>query len=73
MDDVGPNPLVLEAQGKVCTGPTQTRPLDEEQCWAVLDAIIKSGEGTQGVYLMQRVETQYVGAFQHLMAVSCST
>lgn len=43
MDDVGPNPLVLEAQGKVCTGPTQTRPLDEAQCREVLDTIIRSG------------------------------
>jgi len=38
-----PNQTVLEAQGRVCTGPTQTKPLTEEQAFKVLDTILKSG------------------------------
>ncbi|CAL5338278.1 unnamed protein product [Camellia sinensis] len=37
-----PNQTVLEAQAKVCTGPTQTRPLTEEQAFKVLDTILRS-------------------------------
>ncbi|CAL5368648.1 unnamed protein product [Camellia sinensis] len=33
---------MLEAQAKVCTGPTQTRPLTEEQAFKVLDTILRS-------------------------------
>jgi hypothetical protein len=56
MDDVGPNPLVLEAQGKVCTGPTQTRPLDEAQCREVLDTIIRSGRCIRFQMLARNVQ-----------------
>ncbi|GMQ03343.1 hypothetical protein CsSME_00049176 [Camellia sinensis var. sinensis] len=35
---------VLVAQAKVCTGPTQTRPLTEEQAFKVLDTILRSGQ-----------------------------
>jgi hypothetical protein len=42
-NDVGPNLTVLEAQARVCTGPTRTRPLDEAQAYKVLDAILKTG------------------------------
>lgn len=38
-----PNQVVLEAQARVCTGPTQTKPLSEEQAFRVLDVILKSG------------------------------
>ena len=38
-----PNPTVLEAQARVCTGPTQTRPLTEQQAITVLDTILRSG------------------------------
>lgn len=38
-----PNQTVLEAQARVCTGPTQTRPLSEEQAFKVLDTILRSG------------------------------
>lgn len=38
-----PNPTVLEAQARVCTGPTQTRPLTEQQTITVLDTILRSG------------------------------
>ncbi|XP_009770439.1 uncharacterized protein LOC107769231 [Nicotiana tabacum] len=40
-----PNQTVLEAQTKVCTGPTQTRPLTEEHAFKVLDTILKSAKG----------------------------
>lgn len=40
-----PNPTVLDAQAKVCTGPLQTRPLGEDQAFKVLDTILKSGAG----------------------------
>ncbi|KAE9454660.1 hypothetical protein C3L33_13453, partial [Rhododendron williamsianum] len=39
-----PNQTVLEAQAKVCTGPTQTRALTEEQAFKVLDTILRSVE-----------------------------
>lgn len=38
-----PNQTLLEAQAKVCTGPTQTRPLSEDQAFKVLDTILRSG------------------------------
>ncbi|KAL2903359.1 Anthranilate phosphoribosyltransferase [Bienertia sinuspersici] len=40
-----PNQTVLEAQGRVCTGPTQTKPLTEQQAFKVLDTILKSAKG----------------------------
>ncbi|CAI5531901.1 unnamed protein product, partial [Closterium sp. Naga37s-1] len=42
-DDVFPNQIVLEAQARVCTGPTQTRPLGEEEMRRVLEQILLSG------------------------------
>ena len=46
----GPNPDLLEAQARVCTGPHQTRPLgkkttDGPQPDAILETILKSLEG----------------------------
>ncbi|KAL9260454.1 Anthranilate phosphoribosyltransferase-like protein [Drosera capensis] len=40
-----PNQTVLDAQARVCTGPTQTRPLTEEQTVKVLDTILRSVKG----------------------------
>ncbi|XP_050374151.1 uncharacterized protein LOC126791726 [Argentina anserina] len=40
-----PNPTVLEAQTRVCTGPTQTKPLGEDQALKVLDTILRSATG----------------------------
>ncbi|XP_021647814.2 uncharacterized protein LOC110640695 isoform X1 [Hevea brasiliensis] len=40
-----PNETVLEAQARVCTGPTQTRPLNEDQAFKVLDTIFRSARG----------------------------
>lgn len=42
-----PNQTVLDAQAKVCTGPTQTRPLSEVQAFKVLETILKSGKGKE--------------------------
>lgn len=38
-----PNQTVLDAQTRVCTGPTQTKPLTEDQAFKVLDTILRSG------------------------------
>ncbi|CAA6673063.1 unnamed protein product [Spirodela intermedia] len=40
-----PNQTVLEAQARVCTGPTQTRPLSEEQAFKVFGTILRSASG----------------------------
>lgn len=40
-----PNATVLEAQGRICTGPIQTRPLNEQQAFKVLDTILQSARG----------------------------
>ncbi|KAK9707411.1 hypothetical protein RND81_07G196000 [Saponaria officinalis] len=40
-----PNRIVLDAQPRVCTGPTQTKPLSEEQAFKVLNTILKSAKG----------------------------
>lgn len=40
-----PNETVLDAQARVCTGPTQTKPLTEEQASKVLDTILRSARG----------------------------
>lgn len=39
-----PNQTVLDAQARVCTGPTQTKPLTGEQAFKALDTILRSGE-----------------------------
>jgi len=39
-----PNQTVLDAQARVCTGPTQTKPLNEDQAFKVFDTILRSGE-----------------------------
>lgn len=39
-----PNQTVLDAQARVCTGPTQTKPLNEHQAFKVFDTILRSGE-----------------------------
>ena len=57
-DDVGPNAVVLEAQARVCTGPTMTRPMEEEKMREVLELILLSGGVTTP---MQRDEVCYAG------------
>ncbi|CAL5431773.1 unnamed protein product [Camellia sinensis] len=45
----------MEAQANVCTGPTQTRPLTEEQAFKVLDTILRSGWQCVFVYPFSRI------------------
>ncbi|KAL9226354.1 hypothetical protein vseg_002177 [Gypsophila vaccaria] len=40
-----PNQTLLDAQSRVCTGPTQTKPLTEQQAFNALDIILKSAKG----------------------------
>ncbi|XP_062158706.1 uncharacterized protein LOC133866172 isoform X2 [Alnus glutinosa] len=40
-----PNQTMLDAQARVCTGPTQTKPLGEDQAFKVLDTILRSAKG----------------------------
>ncbi|XVE85135.1 hypothetical protein DITRI_Ditri17bG0067700 [Diplodiscus trichospermus] len=56
-----PNQTVLEAQARVCTGPTQTRPLSEEQAFKVLDTILRSVRGE--LKDEELVSTAQLGAF----------
>lgn len=46
-----PNHTVLDAQARVCTGPTQSKPLGEEQALKVLDTILRSGVNRFSVWL----------------------
>ncbi|RLN09353.1 anthranilate phosphoribosyltransferase [Panicum miliaceum] len=55
-----PNATVLEAQGRVCTGPGQTRPLGEEQAMRVLDTILRSA---MGELKEEPVSSAQLGAF----------
>ncbi|KAI3905206.1 hypothetical protein MKX01_017452 [Papaver californicum] len=43
LDIPKPNQTLLDAQARVCTGPTKTQPLTEEQSMKVLDTILRSG------------------------------
>ncbi|CAI5471474.1 unnamed protein product [Closterium sp. Yama58-4] len=60
-DDVGPNQVVLEAQARVCTGPTQTRPLGEEEMRRVLEQILLSAKGE--LPPSERVSRAQMGGF----------
>ncbi|CAI5948525.1 unnamed protein product [Closterium sp. NIES-64] len=68
-DDVGPNQVVLEAQARVCTGPTQTRPLGEEEMRRVLEQILLSGvpssvlSAKEELPPSERVSRAQMGAF----------
>ncbi len=62
----GPNPDVLEAQARVCTGPHQTRPLgkkpsDGPQPDAILETILKSAAGN--LTKTETVSAAQMGAF----------
>ncbi|KAH9615425.1 hypothetical protein KSS87_007336 [Heliosperma pusillum] len=55
------NPTVLDAQAKVCTGPTQTKPLTYPQAAHVLHTILKSAKGElKGDYEVSKAQ---LGAF----------
>eukprot|EP01018_Ginkgo_biloba_P009509 Gb_21097 [translate_table: standard] len=54
-----PNATVLEAQGRICTGPTQTRPLNEEKAFKVLETILQSDPGTAGTCIVCEPEDSH--------------
>lgn len=64
-----PNALVLEAQARVCTGPTQTRPLDEDKAFEVLRTIVQSANGE----LDERVSEAQLGAFFAAMTIRANS
>lgn len=62
-----PNQTVLDAQTKVCTGPTQTKPLDEEQAFKVFDTILRSARGE--IKDEEEVSKAQMGAFFAAMTI----
>ncbi|KAJ9554486.1 hypothetical protein OSB04_018531 [Centaurea solstitialis] len=62
-----PNKTVLEAQARVCTGPTQTKPLTEEQAFKVLDTILRSAKGE--LKDEEEVSKAQLGAFFAAMTI----
>eukprot|EP00250_Pteridium_aquilinum_P034474 c7642_g1_i1 orf=533-2338(-) len=64
-----PNAVVLEAQARVCTGPTQTRPLDAEKAFQVLRTIVQSANGE----LDERVSEAQLGAFFAAMTIRANS
>ncbi|XP_024023867.1 uncharacterized protein LOC21410304 isoform X1 [Morus notabilis] len=62
-----PNQTVLDAQARVCTGPTQTRPLSEEQAFKVLDTILRSARGD--LKDEEEVSKAQLGAFFAAMTI----
>ncbi|CAH9091312.1 unnamed protein product [Cuscuta europaea] len=66
-----PNQTVLDAQAKVCTGPTQTRPLNEEQAFKVLRTILKSAKGE--LKDEEAVSKAQLGAFFAAMTIRANS
>lgn len=66
-----PNQTVLDAQTKVCTGPTQTKPLNEEQAFKVLDTILRSAKGELNDE--DKVSEAQLGAFFAAMTIRVNT
>ncbi|KVI05700.1 Glycosyl transferase, family 3 [Cynara cardunculus var. scolymus] len=62
-----PNKTVLEAQTRVCTGPTQTKPLTEEQAFKVLDTMLRSAKGE--LKDEEQVSKAQLGAFFAAMTI----
>nr|XP_043626374.1 anthranilate phosphoribosyltransferase [Erigeron canadensis] len=62
-----PNQTVLDAQTRVCTGPTQTKPLSEQQAFKVLDTILKSAKGE--LKDEEEVSKAQLGAFFAAMTI----
>nr|KJB78012.1 hypothetical protein B456_012G172500 [Gossypium raimondii] len=64
-----PNQTVLEAQARICTGPTQTRPLSEEQAFKVLDTILDSfSYGTYFVHALHVFPLVFFSLFFHALS-----
>ncbi|KAI3435180.1 uncharacterized protein J3R85_006417 [Psidium guajava] len=66
-----PNQTVLEAQARVCTGPTQTRPLSEDQAFKVLDTILRSAKGE--LKNEELVSKAQMGAFFAAMTIRANS
>ncbi|XP_043707422.1 anthranilate phosphoribosyltransferase [Telopea speciosissima] len=66
-----PNQTLLDAQARVCTGPTQTRPLGEEQAHKVLDTILKSATGE--LKDEEEVSKAQLGAFFAAMTIRANS
>ncbi|KAM7252538.1 hypothetical protein ACFE04_024421 [Oxalis oulophora] len=66
-----PNQTVFQAQAKVCTGPTQTKPLTEEQAFNVLDTILRSARGE--LKDEEKVSNAQLGAFFAGMTIRANT
>nr|DAD30845.1 TPA_asm: hypothetical protein HUJ06_009696 [Nelumbo nucifera] len=62
-----PNQTLLEAQSRICTGPTQTRPLGEEQANKVLETILRSARGE--LKDEEEVSKAQLGAFFAAMTI----
>lgn len=62
-----PNQTLLEAQAKVCTGPTQTRPLSDDEAFKVLDTILRSANGD--LKDEEQVSKAQLGAFFAAMTI----
>ncbi|KAI9169399.1 hypothetical protein LWI28_011820 [Acer negundo] len=62
-----PNQTVLDALTRVCTGPTQTKPLTEDQAFKVLDTILKSARGE--LKDEEKVSKAQLGAFFVAMTI----
>lgn len=69
--DRKPNLTVLEAQTRVCTGPTQTKPLTEAQAFKVLDTILRSAKGD--LKDEEQVSKAQLGAFFAAMTIRANT
>lgn len=62
-----PNQTVLDAQARVCTGPTQTKPLSEDQAFKVFDTILRSARGE--LKDEEQVSKAQLGAFFAAMTI----
>ncbi|KAK1269353.1 hypothetical protein QJS04_geneDACA005094 [Acorus gramineus] len=68
-----PNQTVLEAQAKVCTGPTQTKPLGEDRAFKVLDTIFRSAKGELKEEEGEEVSKAQLGAFFAAMTIRANS
>ncbi|KAK4741427.1 hypothetical protein SAY87_025015 [Trapa incisa] len=66
-----PNQTVADAQARVCTGPTQTRPLTEEHAFKVLDTILRSVKGE--LENEEQVSKAQMGAFFAAMTIRANS
>ncbi|KMZ62099.1 hypothetical protein ZOSMA_48G00180 [Zostera marina] len=65
-----PNKTVLEAQARVCTGPTQTKPMGEAQAFKVFETILKSAKGE---LKKEEASSSQLGAFFAAMTIRANS